>query len=324
MKYTAPSWVVEDLIQANDKRMAVLAGKPESGKSTVAIQLCAAVLSGTSFWGKQTKKVPTLYWQTEAMPRSIKESLRKLGYDHRRDAAFYAFTGKPSESTLENLHAFLTEHPDIGLVVLETINSVLNCEDVKENKFVKPAFDRFENMMDGILGRVAFLGLAQLKKNETESSGDMLLGATEFRARTGIKMYLRTRGDEDERRLFHSTVRQDGVAIKQVYLDYDPSTGISTLGQTLEDERKGSATRTDARIEKELLGYVVNHLDAPEDDVCAFTTGKYETKKRLLKELVRDGRLTVTGRGVKNSPRVYNIPEIPTEKADAQFVGGAL
>lgn len=313
MKFAPPEWIVEDIVQANDRRMSLLVGKPESGKSTLGIQLCASVLKAEPFLAKLTTPSPVLYWQTEAMPRNIKESLSKLGYDPARDAGLYTFTGKPVENTLENLHAVLTVHPNIRLVIVETLDSLLHFKDIKENSFVKEGFDKFDNVMADLLQRVAFLGIAQLKKNETENSGDMLLGATEIRARTGIKLYLRTKSDEDPRRIFHTTVRQDGTAIKKTFMDYDPATGRSTLGETLEEERRGSGIRTQERIERDLNTYLSHHEYATEDELCAFVTGKKESKTHAIRRLVSVGRWLASGKGVKKDPRTYNLVPMPVE-----------
>ena len=57
-------WVVDQMIRAG-KRPCIICGSPESGKSTIAIQLSKAVARGEDFLGRKTTQGRVVYWQSE-------------------------------------------------------------------------------------------------------------------------------------------------------------------------------------------------------------------------------------------------------------------
>ena len=72
---------------------AVLAGRPKSGKSTLALNLALAVARGEPFLGRETRKGPALYCarrcatrlESRAAPHRYKERRRSF-YMHRQSA----------------------------------------------------------------------------------------------------------------------------------------------------------------------------------------------------------------------------------------------
>src|SRR6266850_5117891 len=146
MKYPPSDWVVEDLLRLGRRRPSLLAGKPESGKSTVARQLAVAVTKGKSFLGRQTKRSPVLYWQTEDDGADVLDSWNRLGYDEAHDEKLLTLVDSGFEdNNLDKLHDALVEHPDVRLVLVETLDDLLKMEDVKENTSARKAFDTFHD-----------------------------------------------------------------------------------------------------------------------------------------------------------------------------------
>ncbi len=225
MPIVPPEWVIPNYVQVNERRMSLLCGQPDAGKSTLAIQMAAAVLMGGNVLGEQTTKCDVLYWQTECQSNNIKRSLERLGYDSKLHAHIEVFKEMPRFNTLENMRKVLDAYREIRFVIIETIDGLLHFKDILANSYVKESFDRFDNVMGDLFGRVGFLGLTQLNKSQMDKkSGSLVLGASEIIARTGIKMYMRTGKDEDPIRRFHSTVREDGVARTPINLRFDPTT----------------------------------------------------------------------------------------------------
>src|SRR5882762_4811575 len=96
-------WIVDGLLRIGRKRISLLAGKPESGKSCIGRQLTVAVVKGEPFFGRQTVRGSVLLWQTEECPEDVQASLRCLGYDPDRDEDILVFNGDASENTVEAL-----------------------------------------------------------------------------------------------------------------------------------------------------------------------------------------------------------------------------
>jgi hypothetical protein len=169
--------------------------------------------------------------------------------------------------------------------------------------------------MDTYAKQAAFVLLHHLKKRETDSCGDALLGATVLSGRTDVKIYLKQVSDDDTRRIIHSTKRRGGMAIEKTYLDFNHHTGRSTLGMTLADERKQNAGKTADRIRNDIIEYVHHHPGTTEDECLHIgIDGNGDAKRREFKSLRRIGTLRKSGTGTKGSPFVYCLSDsIPTE-----------
>jgi hypothetical protein len=72
-----PDWVVGGLIPAGG--VALLAGRPKSGKSTMARALAVAVVQGRPFLGRETRRGRVLLLSLEDRQRDAARHLRALG-----------------------------------------------------------------------------------------------------------------------------------------------------------------------------------------------------------------------------------------------------
>ena len=120
LKVVPQEWIVDGLLRVGRKRISLLAGKPESGKSCIGRQLTVAVAKGLPFFGRKTVRGSVLLWQTEELPEDVQASLRCLGYDADTDENILVFNGDASENTVEALDEALKQHPSVRLVIIET------------------------------------------------------------------------------------------------------------------------------------------------------------------------------------------------------------
>jgi|SRR5690242_46877 len=308
-------WIVEGLLRTGRRRMSLLAGKPESGKSTLALQLAVSVCKGEPFLGRSTVRSEVLYWNTEEDVSDVWDSLQHLGYDPDRDMALWLPTGSTDVNPVQSLRNALAEHPDVRLVILETVDDVLRIDDIKENTAARQAFTTFDAaIMEKFSQQVTFLGLHHLKKRETDSTGDMLLGATWLRGRTDAKLYLKQISDSDDRRVFHATVRK-GRSVAPTILNFDKHTGKSTLGITVVEERKRGAVERHERILQSILEYFhKNPGKAFETDCLPCLECNSDEARRIHKRAVVDGLLSKSGKGTRGNPFVYRVAGIPDEE----------
>src|SRR5438445_753532 len=137
-------WIVQDLIRIGRRRPSLLAGKPEDGKSTAARQICMAVAKGLPIFGRQTMRSPVIYWQTEDEPADVLDSWNRLGYDETKDEKLLTFNGDTTANHVMTLNEALNDYPDVGLVVVETLDALLKMDDIKGNTEARKAFDKFD------------------------------------------------------------------------------------------------------------------------------------------------------------------------------------
>lgn len=296
-KFQTPSWVVEGLLRTGRRRPSLLLGKPEAGKSTIARQLAAAVVKGEPFLGRPTKRSSVLYWQTEEDPVDLQQMFRGFGIRKDVDAQLHIFTGNSDESGPADVAAQLALHPDVGLVIIETLDDLLKIENVKENSASRESFDAFHTtVMAPYSSRMAVLGLWHLKKTETAFAGDALLGASTVRGRTDGKIFLAQADPGDERRLIWSDKRI-GVAIPKTYLAYDAATSMVELGQSFSEVRKFEKEAIEDDVTRAVLVHVgINNADGVNmREAIALFKGKGEKKTAKIHQMIAEGLLVNKG-----------------------------
>jgi hypothetical protein len=307
-------FIVDGLLRLGRRRPSLLLGKPESGKSTLAMQLAVAVTKGLPFLGRNTQRSEVLYWSSEETDVDLATALRVHGYNPETDERLFFNTNQ--EEPMKYLDAVLSEYPEIRLVMIETLDDFLNVQDLKENSHVRRAFEKFDaSIIRKHAHRASFLALHHLKKRETDSAGDAILGATVLRGRTDAKLYLKQMSDDDPRRIFHATVRM-GAGIPQTVLDFNPTTLTSTLGVKLADERKQSAVKTDEKILADITEFFIHHPKATFEKECLpALSGNSDRTRRVFRDALRKGLFKQSGTGKKGDPYVYEVAPIPIELA---------
>ncbi len=314
MQFTPEQWIVGNLLRIDSKRMSLLLGQPRDGKSTLAMQLCVSVTQGKSFLGRTTMRAPVIFWQTEAELRKVASSLKRLGYNPANDEKLLILNSCAAENNVTALRRELITHPDVRLVVIETLDDLLRIPDLNKNTAAREAFDKFDNaVMSEFSHRCAFLALHHLKKRECDREGNMIMGATVISGRTDAVWYIRRKSDDDEQRIFHADVRS-GLQIPKTLLEFKRETEASALGNTLANERKLSVERTADRIKAAIVEYFSTHPNTTFKQDCFLSIdGNSDLKRRLFKELLANGFLVKSGDGTKTSPYVYRAVEIQDE-----------
>jgi hypothetical protein len=318
MQFPPEQWIVGNLLRIDSKRMSLLLGQPRDGKSTLAMQLCVSVTQGKSFLGRTTMRAPVIFWQTEAELRKVASSLNHLGYNPANDEKLLILNSCAAENNVAAMRRELIAHPDVRLVVIETLDDLLRIPDLNKNTAAREAFDKFDNaVMSEFSHRCAFLALHHLKKRECDREGNMIMGATVISGRTDAVWYVRRKSDDDEQRIFHADVRS-GLQIPKTLLEFKNETETSTLGRTVAEERKLGVGKTADKIKEAIVGYFAKHPDSTfKQDCFPNIDGNSDLKRSLFKELLANGFLVRRGSGTKTSPFVYRVVERQMEERRA-------
>ena len=118
---TPLNFVVDTLLSQG---LHVLAGSPKVGKSWLALWLAVTVAKGETVWGMGVKQGATLYLCLEDSTLRIQNRLFEITEDAPANVHFSTNSDTLGKGLEEQLRAFLSEHPDTVLVIIDTLQMI--------------------------------------------------------------------------------------------------------------------------------------------------------------------------------------------------------
>ena len=118
---TPLNFVVDTLLSQG---LHILAGSPKVGKSWLALWLAVTVAKGESVWGMGVKQGTTLYLCLEDSTLRIQNRLFEITEDAPASVHFTTNSDTLGKGLEEQLCAFLSEHPDTVLVIIDTLQMI--------------------------------------------------------------------------------------------------------------------------------------------------------------------------------------------------------
>ena len=119
--YEPVSFVVDDLLPQG---LHILAGSPKVGKSWLALWLAVTVAKGDPVWGMGVKQGTTLYLCLEDSTLRIQNRLFEITEDAPASVHFTTNSDTLGKGLEEQLRAFLSEHPDTVLIIIDTLQMI--------------------------------------------------------------------------------------------------------------------------------------------------------------------------------------------------------
>ncbi len=118
---TPLNFVVDTLLSQG---LHILAGSPKVGKSWLALWLAVTVAKGEPIWGMDVKQGTTLYLCLEDSTLRIQNRLFEITEDAPASVHFSTNSDILGKGLEEQLCAFLAEHPDTVLVIIDTLQMI--------------------------------------------------------------------------------------------------------------------------------------------------------------------------------------------------------
>ena len=119
--YEPVSFVVDDLLPQG---LHLLAGAPKIGKSWLALWLCLCAAQGKPLWTFATRPCEVLYLCLEDSFQRIQNRLFEITEDAPASVHFSTNSDTLGKGLEEQLRAFLSEHPDTVLVIIDTLQMI--------------------------------------------------------------------------------------------------------------------------------------------------------------------------------------------------------
>lgn len=114
-------YIVDEILPMG---LHILAGKPKAGKSWLMLWLCSRIASGGDVWGLKTHPCEVLYLCLEDTYVRIQERFFQLKEDAPETLHISTIAQAIGEGLEEQICLFKEEHPDLGLVVIDTFQRV--------------------------------------------------------------------------------------------------------------------------------------------------------------------------------------------------------
>ena len=118
--FPEPNWIIPEIIPEG---LTILAGKPKTGKSWFALQLCAALSVGGAVLGDiQVERRRVLYLALEDTEKRIQSRMQELEASPSRDL-FFQTKWKQEDIGVHLAYAY-DLYPDIGFIIIDTLQKV--------------------------------------------------------------------------------------------------------------------------------------------------------------------------------------------------------
>ena len=129
--FTPKSFIVDRLLACG---LALLCGRPKTGKSWLVMNLCLSVAQGKPFLNHETKKCDVLYLALEDPMLRIQERLGKLPEDCPPNLRFCNQAGTLGGCLKDQLLAHLSAFPETRLIVIDTLQKIRGGADDKSSQ----------------------------------------------------------------------------------------------------------------------------------------------------------------------------------------------
>ena len=115
--------IVDGLIPTG---LTIVAGAPKSCKSWLMLSLALSVSTGKPFLGHDVKQCCVAYYALEDTDARIKSRLLDIGAEPPSDMIYATSLKDPASDFITDLEACLSDHPDVRLVIVDTLQKIRN------------------------------------------------------------------------------------------------------------------------------------------------------------------------------------------------------
>lgn len=160
--YLSRSGIIKDFLPPGTY---ILAGQPKIGKSFFVTQLCWCVAEGQPFLGFETEPGTVLYLPLEDTEARLQSRMGKMfGTEWVGKRLHLMFHPKSKEGAAKDLAAFLKDHPETRVVVIDTLQRVRTddgsvCSYANDYRTIVP----FKSLSDQY--RIALILVHHTRKN---------------------------------------------------------------------------------------------------------------------------------------------------------------
>ncbi len=228
MEFQPIEWIVEKLITAG---LLILAGRPKSGKSWLALNLSLAITKGgIALSHFKAKKASVLYFALEDNVRRLKtrmENILNAEDDKVAPTNLYFLEDdnvfpKLNEGGLDEMQKILNEHPDIKLIIIDTLGRSRADQKRSDNNIYLADYELLALLQKfALTHKIAILMVHHTKKGSEEYVFDEISGTTGITGAADTMLLLKKVKKQNK---LYVTGRDIEEAEYNVYFDKDSFT----------------------------------------------------------------------------------------------------
>ena len=211
---TPLNFVVDTLLSQG---LHILAGSPKVGKSWLALWLAVTVAKGEAVWGMGVKQGTTLYLCLEDSALRIQNRLFEITEDAPASVHFTTNSDTLGKGLEEQLRAFLAEHPDTVLVIIDTLQMIRGAG--YDNTYANDYRDLSALKHIADTHRIAILLVHHLRKMNDDDPMNMISGTTGLSGATDSNFVLRKSKRRENTATLYCTGRD--IPYRELALEFD-------------------------------------------------------------------------------------------------------
>ena len=178
-------WLIEGMLPQG---LAILGGRPKSGKSLLAMNIALGVVCGGRVLNRQCAQGDVLYLAYEDAhdlfvdrARQIKQAMQQRGFFNADDKGSFDYhvsgeVGKADNGGVNKIHSWLVRHPNAGLVVIDTLGLFKESTRAGDMEAEYKAINAIQKM--AIEHRVCILLVHHTNKQLATTTGEHQLAGT--------------------------------------------------------------------------------------------------------------------------------------------------
>jgi hypothetical protein len=293
-RFAVPGLVPEGLI--------IFAGAPKFGKSYLALGMGIAIASGGRALGTiEVEPGDVLYLALEDSARRLQERLRIILDGEPPPAELHFRTEWPrlGEGAAERIEAWLDDHPDARLVVVDVFTRI-RAPELKRADLYRADYDAAAILQALAIRRgVAIVAIYHTRKAEAADFVEMVQGTFGLAAGADtILVARRGRGEADA--TLHATGRD--ISEQELALRFSPEARTWAILGDAAQYNLGETRR-------EILGAIRAHGSLTPKRLSEVADIGYELAKKTMQRMATDGQL-LGDRGSYRLPQT-DVPGVP-------------
>lgn len=298
----AVQWLVDELLP--ESGFSLLVAKPKVGKTTLARNLALCVAQGLDFLGCKTQQGPVIYLALEEKRSEVRKHFKDMGALGKEE--IYVYVASAPADGLQQVRA-AAERLKPVLIIIDPLFRLTRVKDSNDYAQVTQALEPLL-----VLAREtrAHVLCAHHAGKGNREGGDSILGSTAIFGAVDTALIMKKL--EGYRTL--QSEQRYGTNLEETVLRYDSTTRTVTLGHTKEAE---DTTRLSQAIGDYLRGHSDPVTEAVIDDGVE---GRRAIRKKALRQLVAEGKVTRHGKGGKADPFTYTLSDTPPQQDTGSVV----